>query len=209
MSISELQNPHLPQVYPGLVDAVVCINMSTRPDRKAKMLQSFPYKFYFYTATPHANPKTGCTQSHLDCIQWAKDNNFKNVMVVEDDVVVLKDLNTCTPVLPVSFDMLYLGGICLGIDGPWWQPWTKGKMVCMHAYIVNEKFYDTLISCIDYHNPPQILDAWLADQVHMKHECYILTDPLCIQEEDFSNIDNKVKWSAFKWPRAGEQCMIP
>ena len=209
MSVSELQNIDKPQVYPGFVDAVICINLETRPDRRVKVLERFKYQFYFYTAKPHCNPKTGCTQSHLDCIRWAEENKFKNVMVIEDDVVVLKDLNTCTPTIPSSFDMLYLGGICLGIQGAWWREWTRGRFVCMHAYIVNERFYSALIGCIDYDNPPQILDAWLADRVHDKYECYIVTDPLCVQEEDFSNIDDKVKWKAFKWPRAGEQCYIP
>ena len=207
-AISELQNAEKSTAYPGVVDAVVCINLSTRADRRQKVMQRFPHPFYFFTSTPHSNPKHGCTQSHLDCIAWAKHKNFKNILVLEDDVVLTKSLDL-TPIFPSSFDMLYLGGICLDIYGQWWQPWTRGRMVCMHAYIVNERFYDTLLGCINYKNPQNILDSYLADHVHSKHECFIITDPICVQEEDYSDLENRVKWKDFKWPKAGEMCAIP
>jgi GR25 family glycosyltransferase involved in LPS biosynthesis len=208
MNVSELQNVDKPQVYPGIVDAVICINLSTRNDRRQKILEEFPYQFYFYTAEPHADPIIGCTQSHYNCITWAKQQNLKNVMIIEDDVKIVKELNSNTPSFPMPFDMLYLGGICLNIYGAWNQPWTKGRMVCLHAYIVNDQFYDTLLNTIVFDQPTCPVDVCVAN-LHEHHECYIITEPLCIQDEGYSDIEKRAKWKSFKWPKAGEMCIIP
>jgi hypothetical protein len=215
MNVSELQNVHKPQAYPALIDAVICINLSTRPDRKQKMLDTFPYQFYIYTAEPHDNPVIGCTLSHYNCVLWAKQQQYKNVLIVEDDVVVVQDLNLTIPTIPSSFDMLYLGGICLTIYGAWYQPWTRGRMVCLHAYIVNQRFYDKILSTIDQHltdsSIQQIapVDVLFANQLHENHECFIVTDPLCIQDEGFSDIEKRCKWLSYKWPKAGEMSYVP
>jgi hypothetical protein len=209
MLLPGLQNADKPKAFEGVVDAVVCINLTTRPERKAQTIKNFPYQFYFFEATPHpTSPMIGCTQSHLSVIKVAKEKGWKQVMVIEDDIKLVKAFES-VPAFPSQFDMLYLGGICLDIIGPWWREWTQGRIVCMHCYIVPEHFYDTLLSCISFENPPKILDAYLCDCIHARCKAFMLTDFVAIQQEDWSDIDQKQKWSNYRWPRAGEWCDQP
>ena len=209
IAVSELQNAHKPKAYSTWIDAVICINLSTRQDRKQKMLNNFPYQFYFYTADPHNDPVIGCKQSHYNCIAWAKQQQYQNVLIIEDDVQVVKDLNLYTPSIPESFDMLYLGGICLSVYGAWFQPWTKGRFVCLHAYIVNQRFYDVILQTIDNEVTNVPVDVLIANKLHEYNECYMVTEPLCIQTEGYSDIEKRTKWIQFNWPKAGEMCNVP
>lgn len=204
-----IQNLEKPIAFPGIVDAVICINLTTRPDRKEKVIQSFPYQFRFFFATPHpTSPHDGCTQSHLSVIRIAKERGWKNVMVIEDDVELVKPLEQ-SPTFPSQYDMLYFGGICMEVIGAWWQPWTQGRFICMHAYIVHHSFYNDMLNCIDFDKPCRILDAFMCDSVHRNHKVFMATDPIAIQSEDWSDLDKKQKWVNYRWPKAGEMCQIP
>ena len=209
--MSAIQNSHLPDC--PLLDGVpiICINLLTRVDRKQECLAKIPYKFRFYHVPIHEeNGWKGCYQSHLDVITWAKQQQLEHVFIVEDDIVQLRGLETI-PAFPVNFDMIYLGGICLDIIGTWWQEWTQGRIVCMHAYIVPKHFYDVILEhCMkDYEQPQKPIDAFLCDSIHARYQVYMLTDPAYIQGEDWSDIDLKIKWRQYKWPRAGEWCQNP
>jgi hypothetical protein len=37
----------------------------------------------------------------------------------------------------------------------------------------------------------------------------MLTDFVAVQEEDWSDIDQKQKWHNYRWPKAGEWCEQP
>ena len=203
----QVQNADKAKLWPHIIDEVVCINLSTRPDRRAKVLQNFPFQFRFFSATPHSDPKTGCTQSHLDCIRYAKQKGMKNILVIEDDIRIASEL--CIPSLPTAYDMLYLGGICIQMDYHLNDDWVKGGFVCMHAYVVNERFYDTLLGCIDYEHPEKILDAFLCEKVHMNYQVFMLKNFIFIQDEDWSDLEQRVKWKNFNWPEAGQMIDIP
>ena len=188
---------------------VVCINLTTRTDRKEKMMDVLKeYQFRFYHAEPHEIGWKGCYQSHLDVIRWAKQQKLPRILVVEDDILPFRDLSSI-PSAPNDADMIYLGGICLDIIGDWWKEWTQGRIVCMHAYIVPSHFYDIFITECEEQTTEKPIDVKLCDCVHARYKVYMLTDPAFVQAADFSDIDHKHKWAFYKWPKAGEWCKIP
>jgi hypothetical protein len=49
--------------------------------------------------------------SHFYAIKYAYDNNFKNVLIIEDDCELLENAENIEFELPENFDMIYFGGL--------------------------------------------------------------------------------------------------
>jgi len=197
MSINDtVMNENKPSLYPDIVDEIICINLKTRPDRKDKMIENFPYSFKIFEAELHENPIIGCLESHLSVIRYAKEKKLKNIMIIEDDIKIVGDLNI---EFPKAYNMLYFGGLCTYIYGNEGE-WILGKVICAHAYIINENFYDIILSSISNTEPIDIEFARLSD----KYKYYISKKPRIVQRGDYSDIDKKIKWSKFKWNNVGE-----
>ena len=184
-----------PRLYPDIVDEIICINLKTRPDRKDIMLENFPYPFKFFEAELHENPSTGCLESHLSIIRYAKEKKLKNIMIIEDDIKIVRDLNI---EFPKSYSMLYFGGLCTGIYG-YEGEWTLGKVICTHAYIMNENFYDAILTT----QHTESIDLEFC-KLSEKYKYYITNKPRIIQRGDYSDVDKKIKWSKFSWNNVGE-----
>jgi len=106
------------------------------------------------------------TQSHMDIIKFAKDLEFDNVCIFENDVLFHKDFNqifdTATEALgDTEWDILYLGAIYNYTDSVWVTnvfqnnnlfETDKGAM-CSHGYILNKrainKILDDFEKCVD------------------------------------------------------------
>jgi glycosyl transferase family 25 len=111
----------------------------------------------------------GCLESHLKCIKLAKENKLPYVLILEDDAVfidnapeifkkILLDIQT------FEWDMFFLGAnlqthttrisnTLLKLNGSY----------AAHAYIVHERFYDTILNLqptceIDVHYSNLMLD---------------------------------------------------
>ncbi len=141
--------------------------------------------------------RIGGFQSHLKAIQHAKEQQWKNVLILEDDCVFLpkaqeilneaiKELNY----LP-KWDMLYLGANALApIEqlSPHIGKLTGGY--CAHAYIVSEHFYDTLLA-----GPIEqylVIDAWYMDVMRdSKYNIYTVLPIVAVQGESYSDIEFK------------------
>ena len=77
------------------IPEIVCVNLTTRPDRKRRMEALFAgYHFHIFEASPHPDPKKGNRESHLSVIERARDRGYPSVMIVEDDIRVIRDLAT-------------------------------------------------------------------------------------------------------------------
>jgi len=68
---------------------IYVINLKDRIDRKNTLIKLFEtfknINLIFIEAVKHEIGSIGCSLSHKKCIQIAKDNNFKNIIVIEDD----------------------------------------------------------------------------------------------------------------------------
>jgi len=77
-------------------DKIYCINLNHRTDRWLESLQEFKKlgidsdveRFEAHELKPGIK---GCTKSHYEIIKLAKKNKYKNVLIFEDDVFILRD----------------------------------------------------------------------------------------------------------------------
>jgi len=72
----------------SFVENVVYMNLDKRPDRREhmeKMTSCFGNKVHRFSAIEESIGSQGCTKSHIACLQMALDNNWNNVLILEDD----------------------------------------------------------------------------------------------------------------------------
>jgi hypothetical protein len=192
------------------ISDIISINLTTRPERKKEFTEEFKnFPFRFFNAIPNENPKLGCFLSHLECIKFAKKMNYKNILIMEDDTIIIKDLNELPP-FPKEWDMIYLGGLCTKVKvwGSPGQNYIQGHYYCGHSYIVNNHMYDIILDLAEKHNGNEI-DSFYVQKIHPTYKAYGLLDNYIQQREGWSDLDGKEKWIGYKWPRVGEMFEIP
>ena len=133
-------------------DKVYCINLEHREDRKNHILSecnkydlgevsffnafngnnlSNPYKI--------SNGNFGLILTNIEIIKEAKNNNYKNILILEDDCYFTSEvlnINTYFDALPDDWDMLYFGGTEEHDFG--------GQIVGAYAYCLNRKLIEEI-----------------------------------------------------------------
>lgn len=182
------------------IDKVVYINLKERVDRNERMknvTNTFGDKVIRYDAIRYEKGYIGCSMSHLEVLTMAKKNNWKNVLILEDDIewnnfdegyAKLKKL------IKTNYDVIMLGGTSIQTDG--------SKLVsaqCTSSYLVNNHYYDTLLDnfneglfCLLHDDYP---DTYAIDQ-HWKHlqrkDTWFIIEPcLLYQIFDYSDIQKR------------------
>ena len=142
------------------IDGILCINLDSRKDRWFECVEEFKKLniqnlVQRYPAIPSKIGIRGCTMSHVNCIKIAKEKKYKNVLILEDDIVFNTDIfygvlfNTLKQLESkhLHYDILYLGANLRGNDNTLIDK-NLAKIVsakAAHAYIVNSHIYDTII----------------------------------------------------------------
>lgn len=83
----------------------------------------------------------GCRLSHLNCIADAKQNNYKRILIFEDDIQFTKNLNDLllgNYNALHDFDMLYFGGFE--------EQHFRNQIVTTHAYAVSDHIYEDILN---------------------------------------------------------------
>ena len=171
-----------------------CINLKERKNKKNYIKKHFKkfgisnYNFFF--AEKHKNPIRGCLESHLSVIKLAIQNNYKSVLIFEDDVKLLNNLEVLENV-PSDWDMLYLGGTVHRIinrDNP---NWTKVCCWTTHAYIINLNNNNLINLILSSQNYDKEIDRFYLEYIHKNYNCYMINPMVAIQKEGFSDIENR------------------
>lgn len=103
-----------------------------------------------FNAITHKIPLVGCALSHIACLEKAKELGWDYVIIFEDDLKIEGKnslLSKFNKYMKMDFDVLYLG--CWNYLPPEKINNDLAKVVravCLHAYIVKEHYYDTLIN---------------------------------------------------------------
>ena len=185
------------------------INLEERVDRRIhveKQLESIgihnPTRFNA-VKTPHGS--TGCSMSHLKCLQLAQKNNWEHVLIVEDDITftdptMFKRQLTCFFQDEIVYDVLLFGGNVV-------PPYKPVNSHCVQVfscqtttgYLVKQHYYETLIhnfqeGLINLMNEPcnhyyyAIDRYWFSLQ---RQDLWFIIVPLSvIQFPNYSNISN-------------------
>ena len=202
------------------IGGILYINLDKRTDRRKTIEAELdtlkcPYQRLSATYVPKNGAK-GCAKSHIDAITLAKKNKWKNVLIIEDDFVFKHNVNykgilyKILQKLNNNFDVLMLSGHLhsyykTNIDESLFK---VNKCVKTDAYIVSEKFYDTLLNNFteSYNNQPSDKpndaieihgwDIWAIDQHWKKlqptNDWYIIFPTIGQQQYGFSDIEKKI-----------------
>ena len=83
----------------------------------------------------------GCRHSHLGVLKLAKQRNYKFVMILEDDVMILTDLSGILKENNFQIgmsDMLYFGGLV--------ERQYRGQVVGAYAYAVRNTLFEDILN---------------------------------------------------------------
>ena len=132
------------------IDKVVYINLDHREDRRQIMKKFFTEgnipeeKIMRFPAIKRATGAIGCIESHTEVLRIAKRNNWKNVLILEDDLEWLefeqgyKQLEEL--IQKPDWNVIMLVG--------WYQKFEFPRIYMAAntgAYLVNSNYYDTLL----------------------------------------------------------------
>jgi len=133
------------------IEKVVYINLDKRCDRKIliekELLRVFPYdKVIRFSAIYNSTPYFGCTMSHINVLEMAKRNNWKNVLIVEDDMewcnFTEQNLQVFNNLVKKPYDVIMLGGAFIDYNK---KTYKLTSASTAHCYLVSNHYYDKLI----------------------------------------------------------------
>jgi glycosyl transferase family 25 len=179
------------------IDKIIYINLDHRTDRKKEVedeLDKFNLKYERFSAISNKNGALGCSKSHLAVIKKAKENNYKNILVLEDDFdfIVSKDqfYNEIDKLSQASFDVCLLAYNTPNLYDSSYPFLHKIKDAqTTSGYIVQSHYYDTLIAQWEY-------------AIKMFEETNDDTKYTC--DQSWKPLQNKDNWYCFK-TRIGKQ----
>jgi glycosyl transferase family 25 len=187
------------------IEKVIYINLSHRQDRKIQIerqLSVFPqYKVMRFDAIYEKDRgHLGCSKSHIAVLEMAIANNWKNCLVVEDDMIwnnfetgtkLLGELSQRNP------DVIVLGGGAIKYNITTYK---LNKCTCTTAYLVFNHYYQTLLS--NFKEGADLLEKNYDQHVHnaidqywhtlQKRDSWFIVYPvLCLQRGGYSDINKQ------------------
>ena len=137
------------------IDKIIYINLDKRIDRRNEIegeLNELGIDYIRFPAIENKNGALGCSKSNLECVKLAKQNGYKNVLILEDDFTLLvskkqfyEEMNNLFS-LNVNFDVCLLAYNTHYLhesEYPFLYKILDAQTTA--GYIVNSKYYDTLI----------------------------------------------------------------
>jgi glycosyl transferase family 25 len=173
------------------VDAVLCINLREREDRRVAILKNFQDSGlkieFFLVDKDKEDPQRGCYNSHRACAKLALERNYDRILILEDDAfidpfsqgIVQRINNFLERTNP---DLFYLGVLL----GKIWLTWHRNIARCRgqgaHAYIISRPGCEKILSWDDYCGKG-------IDSVFSKRfKAYCVFPMMCYQDTSTSDI---------------------
>lgn len=191
-----------------MIDKIYCINLDRRPDRWKKMHQQFLDQKIEVQRVSAVDGKVvfndnsynagifGCFSSHLKVFEDAITNEYKTIIILEDDAVLKdnfkKELQENINSLPSNWQMCYLGGS--NMKPP--LSINDKTSVCIETlstvgYIVKLEFVKSvLLPTLKRFLGKKEIDSVYID-LQKQHQIYITNPRLVYQIEDYSDIQMK------------------
>lgn len=178
------------------------INLPERTDRLSQLKKELVYlpcsNLQIVSGIKNPNAWKGIAQAHLNCILIAKQNDWDNVLIMEDDLCLQGKEETydyllnCLENLPENWDIL-LGGVYFSQNlKPFNKFWNSvGEFCGLHFYIVNKKAYDKILE----YDFKQHIDRWMNQKGRLN--CYVTSKFIATQYGGFSdNTNSKVDYKS-------------
>ena len=202
-------------------DKIYCINLKHRTDLWQESLAEFEKlgiadSVERFEAVNKQPGIIGCTKSHYEIIKKAKENNFKNILIFEDDVEIvqenaadlisqalqqLKDRN-------ITYDMFYLGGNLTGKKNMSYRIDDNLAKLdgckTTHAYAISSAAYDYVLNAyddLDWDNPWNWsqgnqnrfnIDKWYTMNLQSRNNTYGVYPCVADQRHSYSDLLHRV-----------------
>jgi glycosyl transferase family 25 len=192
------------------IDKVVYINLDKRTDREEHMkslLEKYNIHAQRYTAIEHSYGLYGCGMSHLNVLKMARDNQWKNVLILEDDILFNYEPEEIERMIRKLFEEGPEFDVCMldvnlqqseKTDYDWLI--RVKHSYCAGAYIVSGSYYQKIIDLYEW-ALPKLLDtgmhwiyandsAWR--ELQQKDRWFTFKEQLCKQMPGYSDTKNMV-----------------
>jgi glycosyl transferase family 25 len=161
-----------------------------------------------FNAIKTASGAIGCSLSHIKCLEIAKENNYPQVFICEDDITFLNPgLFVENLSQFVQSDMSDLWDVVI-VGGNNCPPYIKYGEFCIKVsscqtttgYIVKNHYYDTLIENMkegvkkllnEIENKQQYALDIYWKQLQVRDNWFMIVPPTVIQYEDYSDIEGR------------------
>jgi len=189
------------------IDKIIYINLDKRIDRRIEIEDELnKYGLTNYERFPAIEANfglVGCGKSHLEVLKMAKKNNYKNVLILEDDFefMITKEEFEAYIEEFFSFKMHY-DVLMLNYNLQEYEVvknnYLIGKVkysLSAAGYLVNNHYYDKLIEIIEYNIPllEKTSAHWLYSndvvwrELQIKDDWYYFINKVGRQRTSFSN----------------------
>ena len=186
------------------VDKIMYIKLKESSYRKKymeKLLHDIPNeKIICFDAIKDTKGYIGYIESHIECLTLAKKNNWKNVMIIEDDIKLGKQakeaMETLHTLLNQPYDVILLGSAYTKINRETYKLYegqrTSGYIVANHYFdILLNNFKEGLYNLLktDIYSDFSIDQYWKRlQEIDNWYFCY---PGLIIQKPSYSMIEKK------------------
>jgi glycosyl transferase family 25 len=146
------------------IDKIIFINLEKRKDRLLEIkneLDTFNLQYERFNAIENEYGIVGCGYSHLAVLKIAKERNYKNILILEDDFTFIVSKEEFEFELNRFFDNVTEYDVCMiscsvnekeDIDNlPFIDRIIFGQTAS--GYIVNNHYFDKLIELYEYNIP--------------------------------------------------------
>jgi glycosyl transferase family 25 len=190
------------------IDKVIYINLKHRTDRDKQILDELKvipsHKIIRFDAIKEKDGHIGCSKSHIGCLELAIQNNWINVLIIEDDMIwnnYENNIKLLQKLLNNNWDVISLGNYNVKYDKNTYRLFNG---LCSHAYVVNNHYFQKLkenfefgllklIEAINYTKSDKLnnykkycLDRYW--EILMKNDNWYITIPvLSIQRPSYSD----------------------
>lgn len=131
----------------------------------------------------------GCIMSHINVIRNAIKNQYKSILILEDDIVPLKSFDYNKIQTPADWDILYLGSSQHNFIEQQQDKhetyYIAKKSRGTFAYIVKNHMFNKLLGLFNMFE--MNVDMYL-EEIQNKHKCYVIHDNFMIADLNDSDI---------------------
>ena len=188
-------------------DKIYCINLDRRLDRWSRCCDIFKLHDIVvdrFSAVDGVDcqwenkkllpGEIGVIRSNLEIIKIAKENNYKNITIFEDDVELSEDFNknfdTYIKQVPNDWGFIYLGGNHVGGFNQITENVAKiSHSYAIHAIIIRDTIFDHILTMLSEEN--EQVDVTYA-KLQRIFPSYVIRPHLAWQRKDFSDIQGGI-----------------
>lgn len=185
------------------IEKVVYINLEHRTDRKeqieTELQKVFPVdKIVRFNAIKHERGGIGCSMSHIGALELAIKNNWKNVLIVEDDMEWLDIPNRYSIVenlIKLPHDVVMLSGHEVNYHT---RTYKLYNCCARTSYLVESHYYSTLLNNFkeglellqkEFKSPHRGDRYW--NRLQQRDRWYIVMPQICKQRTSISDIEKQ------------------